>query len=212
MFDVVPVQSPNWWRKLMPNRRWGFPDHQGKIYLTFDDGPIPEVTPWVLDCLNEYQAKATFFCIGNNIEKHPEIFRRILEEGHQIGNHTQNHLNAFKVSSKLYLDNLNLAQETLYQQKAFTKLFRPPYGKLKRKQEKELLAKGFEIIMWSVLSKDYNPKISPEQCLSNVLEHAGSGDIIVMHDSLKAMKNLKFSLPQILSHFTSKGYSFKRID
>ena len=211
MPNIIPVKSPAWWKKLMPKRRWNFSDSEQSIYLTFDDGPIPEVTPWVLDCLKEHQAKATFFCIGNNIEKHPELFWRIIEEGHAIGNHTQNHLNAWKVKNEQYLNNITYAQETFYAHKAFTKLFRPPYGRLKKKQEEFLLAKGFEIIMWSVLSKDYSQNVSPEKCLKNVLENTSAGDIIVMHDSLKAKKNLHYSLPKILAHFSQSGYTFKKI-
>ncbi len=212
MPNLVPVKSPNWWKKLMPKRRWSYPEDKKCIYLTFDDGPIPEVTPWVLDCLKEHQARATFFCIGNNIVKYPDIFERIIQEGHAIGNHTQNHLNAWKVKNNLYLANVDYAQQTFYEHKAFTKLFRPPYGKLKRKQEEVLLAKGFEIIMWSVLSKDYNSKLSPEECLHNVLQNTKAGDIIVMHDSLKAQSNLEYSLPKILNYYIGKGFTFNRID
>lgn len=211
MPNIIPIKSPAWWKKLMPKRRWNFSDTEQSIYLTFDDGPIPEVTPWVLDCLKEYQAKATFFCIGNNIEKHPELFSRIIEEGHAVGNHTQNHLNAWKTKTELYLANIQYAQETFYQHKSFTKLFRPPYGRLKRKQEEVLLAKGFNIIMWSVLSKDYNQKVTPEQCLKNIVENLVSGDIVVMHDSKKAQKNLMYSLPKMLEHFSKEGYVFKKI-
>lgn len=211
MPNIIPIKSPAWWKKLMPKRRWNFSDTEQSIYLTFDDGPIPEVTPWVLDCLKEYQAKATFFCIGNNIEKHPELFSRIIEEGHAVGNHTQNHLNAWKTKTELYLTNIQYAQETFYQHKSFTKLFRPPYGRLKRKQEEVLLAKGFNIIMWSVLSKDYNQKVTPEQCLKNIVENLVSGDIVVMHDSKKAQKNLMYSLPKMLEHFSKEGYVFKKI-
>lgn len=211
MPNIIPIKSPAWWKKLMPKRRWNFSDTEQSIYLTFDDGPIPEVTPWVLDCLKEYQAKATFFCIGNNIEKHPELFSRIIEEGHSVGNHTQNHLNAWKTKTELYLTNIQYAQETFYQHKSFTKLFRPPYGRLKRKQEEVLLAKGFDIIMWSVLSKDYNQKVTPEQCLKNIVENLVSGDIVVMHDSKKAQKNLMYSLPKMLEHFSKEGYVFKKI-
>ena len=211
MPNIIPIKSPAWWKKLMPKRRWNFSDTEQSIYLTFDDGPVPEVTPWVLDCLKEYQAKATFFCIGNNIEKHPELFSRIIEEGHSVGNHTQNHLNAWKTKTELYLTNIQYAQETFYQHKSFTKLFRPPYGRLKRKQEEVLLAKGFDIIMWSVLSKDYNQKVTPEQCLKNIVENLVSGDIVVMHDSKKAQKNLMYSLPKMLEHFSKEGYVFKKI-
>ncbi|WP_187349892.1 polysaccharide deacetylase family protein [Psychroflexus maritimus] len=211
MPNIIPIKSPAWWKKLMPKRRWNFSDTEQSIYLTFDDGPIPEVTPWVLDCLKEYQAKATFFCIGNNIEKHPELFSRIIEEGHSVGNHTQNHLNAWKTKTELYLTNIQYAQETFYHHKSFTKLFRPPYGRLKRKQEEVLLAKGFDIIMWSVLSKDYNQKVTPEQCLKNIVENLVSGDIVVMHDSKKAQKNLMYSLPKMLEHFSKEGYVFKKI-
>lgn len=175
------------------------------IYLTFDDGPIPEITPWVLSQLKIYNAKATFFCIGDNVSKHPEVFQQILDNGHTVGNHTNNHLNGWKNKTAKYIENVSLADT-----KINSKLFRPPYGKITRKQI-NLLDKNYTIIMWDVLSYDFDASISGKKCADIVLKKAKNGSIIVFHDSLKAEKNLKIALPIVLHTLSDKGFIFKSL-
>lgn len=201
------VKIPFFIKFLYPRRLWHFSRKQKAIYLTFDDGPIPEVTPWVLLQLLQYNAKATFFCIGQNIQKHPEIFEQITSKGHSVGNHTFNHLNASKTSFSEYLKNTE--QAASYFNKPL--LFRPPYGKLDSAIEKALLKKGYKIVMWDVLSADFDPEVSPEQCFKNIVENTKNGSIIIFHDSLKAEKKLRYALPKALKHFSEKGYEFKAI-
>ena len=200
---------------MYPRRIWDGGREGKNIYLSFDDGPIPEVTPWVLQQLKHYDARATFFCIGDNVEKHPGIFRNVIAEGHTVGNHTFNHLNGWKTSSEEYLLNTLKAQQQMLQHApgyAFKKaFFRPPYGKIKNKQARQLCDEGFKIVMWDIVSEDYNNKISPEKCLQNVLKNAVSGSLIVFHDSLKAEENMKYTLPRVLEHYSSLGYSFKAL-
>ncbi len=193
-------------KRFYSNYVWNKSVSKKTLYLTFDDGPIPEVTPWVLKTLKEYQAEATFFCIGENAEKHPELFKQLLASGHAIGNHTHKHLNGWKSNTKTYLENTEQAN-TIIQ----SKLFRPPYGKIRAKQAKYLLQKGYKIMMWSVLSRDYDASISQERCLNNVLYYAKPGSIVVFHDSLKAEKNLRYVLPKVLEFYSKKGYLFKKL-
>jgi peptidoglycan/xylan/chitin deacetylase (PgdA/CDA1 family) len=176
--------------------------NQALIYLTFDDGPIPELTTWVLDILKEYNVKATFFCVGENISKHPALFSRIIQEGHQVGNHTYNHLKGWKTTEKVYMDNVEKCQELTR-----TKLFRPPYGRIKKSQYKALV-KDFDMVFWDVLSHDYDQLISPEKCLENSIKYTRNGSIIVFHDNIKAQKNLKFALPHYIEHFLKLNYKF----
>nr|WP_255592884.1 polysaccharide deacetylase family protein [Marixanthomonas sp. SCSIO 43207] len=189
------VTVPKFVQRIYPKRIWALPNNNNNVYLTFDDGPIPEVTPWVLDTLKQYNTKATFFCIGDNIKKHPDIYNRILAEGHSVGNHTFNHLNGWQTQPSEYIKNVEICETYLNQN---TKLFRPPYGKLTSKQSRILQQKGYKIIMWSVLSYDYDNSVSEEKCLQNVLQHIKPGSIIVFHDSLKAQKNLRYVLPKVL--------------
>ena len=180
-------------KKIFSNYIWDVPNGENKIYLTFDDGPTPEITEWVLEELQKYNAKATFFCIGHNIQKYPEIFPKVIEKGHSIGNHTFNHLNGWKTPINEYIENVSLCQsEILNLQSQICNLFRPPYGKIKLSQSKKLRKFGFKIIMWDVLSADYDQTISPEKCLVNVLRNVKSGSIIVFHDSVKAFPNLEY--------------------
>jgi peptidoglycan/xylan/chitin deacetylase (PgdA/CDA1 family) len=204
---VYPVKT-NWlMRVLYPSFTWQMPENDRNIYLSFDDGPHPEVTTFVLDQLNEFNAKASFFCIGDNIIKYPKIYERIVNEGHTVGNHTQNHLNGWKSNTLKYLENVEAAAAHID-----SDLFRPPYGKIKRFQAKQLQEnKGLKIIMWSVLSGDFDQQILPEKCLQNVLLNTRSGSIVVFHDSEKAWKRLAYALPKVLEYFTEKGYSFKKI-
>ena len=202
-------------KKIFSNYIWDIPNDENKIYLTFDDGPTPEITEWVLEELEKYKAKATFFCIGNNIQKHPGIFSKVIEKGHSIGNHTFNHLKGWEISTNEYIENVKQCSEEFLNCKLNTehcKLFRPPYGKIKLSQSKKLRKLGFKIIMWDVLSADYDHTISPEKCLENVLKNVKSGSIIVFHDSIKAFPNLEYTLPKALEILTKKGFVFERID
>ena len=201
-------------KKIFSNLVWDVPNTENKIYLTFDDGPIPEITVWVLEELKKHDAKATFFCIGHNIEKHPEIFEKVINEGHSIGNHTFNHLNGWKTSTEEYLKNTFLCEEQILESKICnlkSKIFRPPYGKIKPSQSKKLRRLGYKIIMWDVLSAYYDTSISPEKCLENVLQNVSSGSIIVFHDSVKAFPNLEYTLPKALKYWTAKGFVFDTI-
>lgn len=188
-----------------------------KIFLTFDDGPLPDITNWVLDVLKEKNIKATFFCVGENVEKHPAVFQRILDEKHSVGNHTYNHLNGWKCDSFKYLQNVEECEKSFLKfpvsntnQSRSKKLFRPPYGKLKQSQI-SFLTPQYSIIMWDVLSGDYDKKTSPERCLENVTRCIRNGSIVVFHDSYKAEKNLKYTLPLFIEHALEKGYSFNAL-
>ena len=205
-------------KRIFPNYVWDVTNAENKIYLTFDDGPIPEITEWVLAELKKYEAKATFFCIGDNIQKYPEIFEKVINEGHSIGNHTFNHLNGWKTSTKGYIENsiqwsvISGQSENNKQKTTSNKLFRPPYGKLKLSQSKKLRQLGYKIIMWDVLSADYDMSVSPEKCLENVLKNVTSGSIIVFHDSVKAFPNLQYTLPKALNFWQEKGFVFEKLD
>lgn len=200
------VKTPTFIKRLVVNALWDIPTGENKIFLTFDDGPIPEITPWVLDQLDEYNAKATFFCVGDNIRKYPEIFHDALERGHTMGSHTFNHLNGWETDTLDYLLNVKKAAQLSH-----SILFRPPYGKLKPKQA-QFLHKHYKVVMWDVLSGDFDPSISSEQVYKNVVNNVSDGSIVVFHDSLKAQKHLEYTLPRILDYFTSKGYSFSQIE
>lgn len=201
-------KTPSFLFKLYPSLIWRQPAEEKVIYLTFDDGPIPGLTPWVLDTLNDFKAKATFFCVGENVKKHPSIFRRILTEGHAVGNHTFNHLNGWDTPEIDYLRNTLQADEEM---RKFTQtdLFRPPYGRIGRKQIRQLRHK--RIVMWDVLSGDFSARLSPEKVLAKSLRHTGPGSIVVFHDNLKAAKNLRSVLPDYLAHFSREGYKFQAL-
>ncbi len=193
---------------------WRFLSKKKEIFLTFDDGPTPEITEFILSELKKYDAKATFFCIGKNIKNHPELFSQLISDGHSIGNHTQNHLKGWKTNTKDYVDNVLECNKTITQFNNTTikqQLFRPPYGKIKKSQAKELLKRGYKIIMWDVLSADFDTTISNEKCLQNVLDNTTKGSIIVLHDSVKAAERMKYALPRVLKTFSDKGFVFKAI-
>lgn len=196
-------------KKIFSKYIWDMPPIGKTIYLTFDDGPTPEVTEWVLEELKKHQAKATFFCIGNNIKNNPNIISKIISDGHTFGNHTFNHLNGWKTSTDLYLKNVSLCENLLPLTK--TKLFRPPYGKIKSSQANELIKMGYKIIMWDVLSADFDPSITKEKCLKNVISNIAPGSIIIFHDSVKAFKNLEYTLPKVLKYWKEKGFVFEVI-
>jgi peptidoglycan/xylan/chitin deacetylase (PgdA/CDA1 family) len=211
----VWVKTSRFIKTIFPKYVWEIPNTEKKVYLTFDDGPIPEITEWVLQQLKAYNAKATFFCIGDNIQKHPEIFQMIIEEKHAIGNHTFNHVKGWETALEDYIDNTDKCAETIANFKFQTpspKLFRPPYGKIKSSQAKSLRQSGYTIIMWDVISMDFNPNISPEKCLENVLKNVESGSIIVFHDSIKAWQNLQYALPKTLEFLKKNEFVCEKID
>lgn len=217
------AKMPKFIQWFYPERIWAFSDSKNTVYLTFDDGPIPQVTPWVVDELKKHQAKATFFCIGENIKKHPEIYQKVRDEGHAVGNHTFNHLNGWKTETSKYVENVLKAenQMTAYAEQHLDSeknnqqsvavnrqvLFRPPYGRIKSKQARILQEKGFKIVMWSIISYDYSADVSEEKCLQNVLKNIQPGSVIVFHDSLKAEKNLRYILPRVLDFIAESGWN-----
>ena len=200
------VKTPQLIQNLFPNFTWRIPTTEKVLYLTFDDGPIPEVTPWVLEQLQAFNAKATFFCVGENIKKHPEVFKQVVDQGHAVGNHSYNHLNGWATDNIPYFHNIRHCANQVR-----TVLFRPPYGRLKPKQA-QFLARHYRIVMWDILSGDFDPNISKEQCLSNVVNNARPGSIVVFHDSLKTEGKLSFVLPKVLAHFASLGYTFESLN
>lgn len=206
MKNLLLIQPKSIFRKLYPGAVWKMQTDQNEIYLTFDDGPVPGITEWVLDELKKYNAKATFFCVGANIVKHPRIFERILNEGHQVANHTMNHIKGFKNTVSTYLEETGKCHELVK-----NKLFRPPYGQLKRNQYRALKAQGYKVVFWDVISYDYEP-ISPEKCLQNARDNTVRGSIVLFHDSIKAEKNLRIVLPLFLKHFANLQFSFKAMN
>jgi peptidoglycan/xylan/chitin deacetylase (PgdA/CDA1 family) len=196
------VRPPQLLRALYKGSLWRMDKNEPTIYLTFDDGPIPELTEWVLDVLKEYGIKATFFCVGDNIVKYPKLFERIKFEGHQVGNHTFNHMKGWELKNSLYIENIEKCQELTK-----TNLFRPPYGRIKKSQYK-LIVKNYKVVFWDVLSYDYDKLTSSKKCLDNSIKYTRNGSIIVFHDNIKAQKNLKFALPQYIEHFLKLNYKF----
>ena len=203
---VYNIKIPQIIKRLFSNQVWDIPNKENKIYLTFDDGPTSEITEWVLEVLKENNIKATFFCIGNNIEKHPEIFNKIISDGHSIGNHTFNHKNGWKTTTTDYIQNIELCQKQILNLKS--KIFRPPYGKIKPSQSKKLRKLGYKIIMWDILTADFDKKTSKEKCLENATKKVSSGSIIVFHDSVKAFTNLEYALPKTIQILKEKGFVF----
>lgn len=202
------AKTPKWISKLFTGSIWNMPTNEKAIYLTFDDGPHPSITPFVLAELRKYNAKATFFCIGKNVEANKDVFAQILADGHGIGNHTFNHLDGWKIKKDDYVANTLRARELID-----SNLFRPPYGRITRPQRFALtdMSNPFKIIMWSVLSGDFDTSLTSKQCSDYVLKHANSGSVIVFHDSEKAFERLQFALPIVLKHFAERGFVFKKI-
>ncbi|MBU2950488.1 polysaccharide deacetylase family protein [Tamlana agarivorans] len=211
---LIPAKVPIVVKKMFPNYIWDIPTSEKTIYLTFDDGPTPEITPWTLEALKKHEAKATFFCIGNNIEEHPNILQDILKDGHAIGNHTFNHVKGWNTKTSDYIAEVIKTQGIMDSKIHTTKsanLFRPPYGRIKPSQGKKLLALHYKIIMWDILSFDWEQSVSPEACLNNVVSQATNGSIIVFHDSVKASRNMQYALPKVLEYYSKKGFSFKAL-
>ena len=204
------VKTPGWLKKIYDSYIWSIPESDKILYLTFDDGPHPEATPFVLKELKKHNALATFFCIGKNVVAYPDIYKQIIREGHSVGNHTCNHLNGWKTNNDDYLNDVALASNEID-----SCLFRPPYGRITSYQAKNLKTamKGKEpkVIMWDVLSGDFDTSCSPQQCLANVLFASVPGSIIVFHDSEKAFPRLEYTLPKILHYYLEKGFLFKAL-
>lgn len=196
---------------LKPGFVWSMPD-SNKVYLTFDDGPIPDITPFVLDTLSAFNAKATFFCLGKNVAANPSIFNRIISEGHSIGNHTVNHPNGLKTDAESYFKEvLDCEQILSNHQKTGPLLFRPPYGRLRSSQSKQIKAAGYSIILWDVLSGDFDQQLSPEQCLKNTIKSIRPGSIVVFHDSVKAWPRLQMALPAVCKYIQESGWQFGQL-
>ena len=200
------IKIPKWFQFLFPSLQWSFKNQEKVIYLTFDDGPTKGLTNWIVDELNKFNAKATFFCIGKNIEQFPETFQYISKNGHQIGNHSYSHLSGWNTPTEKYINDIEHCQNL-----TDTKLFRPPYGRISPSQISKLKNK-YKIIMWDINSWDFDQKISPINTFNKLAKKIDKGSIVLLHDNLKSEENLKILLPKILSHFSQKGYSFKVIN
>lgn len=200
-------QPPQLIRYLYPSAIWRMDKDERAVYLTFDDGPIPRVTPWVLDVLDRYGIKATFFMVGDNIRKHPDEFRMVVERGHRVGNHTFNHIRGLSYDINSYLENTDKACRMMMN----TNLFRPPHGYMSPKQYAEL-KKRYKIIMWDLVTRDYNRKFNGEQILQKVKKYVRNGSIITFHDSLKSEENIRYALPKAIEWLMEQGYEFKVFD
>lgn len=212
--EIIPHKTPLWLKQFYPKRIWDYYEtakNQKLIYLSFDDGPIPKVTPWVLETLEKFDAEASFFCIGENLQKHSSIAKEVISKGHSLGNHTFHHVNGWKTSLKNYSEEVDKTQLILEDLGIETLFFRPPYGKISTNQADFVLQKNYKIIMWDVLSKDYKQSLDPKESLQKSIEATTNGSIIVFHDSEKAFKNLSYILPRYLQHFSDLGYRFKRL-
>ncbi len=204
------AKTPYWLKKVFPKGLiWDLlAGKEPTVYITFDDGPHPTVTPFVLEQLDKYDAHATFFCVGNNVTKFPEVYELVLSKGHSTGNHTFNHMNGWKTNNETYLANIELAKKPIK-----SNLFRPPYGKISYSQARLLQQKkyGLKIIMWNVLSGDFDRELSPEKCLDNVLHNIKPGSIVLFHDSEKAWDRMSYALPRVLEYCKQQGWKMKAI-
>jgi peptidoglycan/xylan/chitin deacetylase (PgdA/CDA1 family) len=207
--DRYLVKTPGWLKKLYPGCIWDMPVKEKTLYLSFDDGPHPTITPFVLQQLNKYNAKATFFCIGENVVKYPEVFQQLIDEGHATGNHSFHHINGWKTDVEDYIDDIKKADEYIH-----SPLFRPPYGRIKKSQLNRLNRdeNKMKVIMWNILAGDWDPFLKPERCFERVKKKISEGDIIVFHDSGKAWDRMSYSLPKLLEYFSGMGFSFNKID
>ncbi|HPS96076.1 MAG: polysaccharide deacetylase family protein [Bacteroidales bacterium] len=200
------LNPPKFLRKLFPSFIWSFDNETDGIYLTFDDGPRPEVTPWILDQLDRYNAKATFFCIGKNVELYPELYEEILRRGHAVGNHSYSHVKGWGMETGLYVRDIDTASDLIH-----SNLFRPPYARIGPNQAR-VLSERYKIVMWNVVSRDYSKRVSGRKCVKNVLPHLKPGAVIVFHDSIKSSKNLWYALPRVLEAIKAKEYRCKKIE
>ena len=204
------VKTPQWLKKFFPKKIiWDMPaENEPAVYLTFDDGPHPTATPYVVDALAKYQAKATFFCVGNNVAQHPEIYQQVLDAGHVTGNHTYDHINGWHTNNYAYLKNIAQAAKVNH-----AKIFRPPYGRIKLSQAKKLIDAhpAWKVYMWDILSGDFDKEITPQQCLDNILTNLQPGSIVVFHDSEKAFDRMSYALPKVLEYCTKKGWAIKAL-
>ena len=200
------TKIPDIIKPLASDLVWNLNPITPTLYLTFDDGPVVGITDWVLEILEEYNAKATFFCVGENVDRNPDLFDQIINQGHTVANHSYNHLSGWKTGNYTYFKNVLKADDLIG-----SKLFRPPYGKITRQQVRSLKIR-YKIIMWDVLSGDFDINLKPESCINNVISASKSGSIIVFHDSEKSKENLFNTLPEVLRHFAAKGYVFDKID
>lgn len=200
------VRPPMWFRRMSGPVIWHIPTNEKKLFLTFDDGPVPELTTWVLDTLDDYGAKATFFCVGDNVRKHPEIYQDLRRRGHGAGNHGYSHPNGFRMAVRPYVLDVLRARKYID-----SRLFRPPYGRI-RKVTRKILQTRFHIVLWDVLTMDYDRELSPRQVVRNVLAHAVEGSIIVFHDNPKAAESIRYALPRLLDYYSKRGYTFCNLE
>ncbi len=199
-------KTPGWLKLLYPGLIWDHYGEKRQIYLTFDDGPVPRTTSFVLEALSQFDAKATFFCVGENVSQNPDLYARLVENGHSWGNHTHNHLNGWKTANDTYLENISKCQQLLMlgHQKP---MFRPPYSRIKRSQIR-LLKGEYRIVMWDLLTGDFDRTFPPQKCLENSIRLTRPGSIVIFHDSQKSWQNLEFVLPRYLDHFKKQGFQF----
>ena len=196
-------QVPGFVRNLFPKALWRMNPDEKAVYLTFDDGPIPVVTPWVVDLLGHYGIKATFFMVGDNVRKHPQEYKQVVDAGHRVGNHTFNHLKGLFTDTREYVENVEKADALIH-----SNLFRPPHGMLRRSQYKEL-SKRYQFVMWDLVTRDYSKRMNGEEVLANVKKYVRNGSIITFHDSLRSEENLKYALPRAIEWLQEQGYEFK---
>lgn len=206
--DRYFIKTPGWLKRLYPDCLWDMEKKEKTLYLSFDDGPHPFITSFVLDILKRYDAKATFFCIGENVVKYPDMYRRVLEAGHATGNHTQRHINGWKTDDNVYLADIEEAAKHIS-----SALFRPPYGRISRSQIKKLrqTSPAMRIVMWNILAGDWDPRLSPSKCYSRMRKKIRDGDIIVFHDSEKAWDRMSYALPRLVEEFSGRGFRFEVI-
>ncbi len=201
----MKLKPPKIIRRLMPSLIWELEDEDG-VFITFDDGPTPGITEWILDTLDKYDAKATFFVLGKNVEMYPDLYEKILAHGHRVGNHSYSHQRGWRMSLERYVEDVDFANDTLQ-----STLFRPPYAMITPSQAR-LLSQRYKLIMWDILSRDYNRKLSPRACLRNVVPHLKGGSIVVFHDSVKSFRNMSYALPRTLAKVKELGLKCKSID
>lgn len=199
-------QPSKWLRWIYPSALWRMDKNEHSVYLTFDDGPIPEATPFILDTLKEYGAKATFFMVGENVKRNPELYNRIVAEGHQVGNHTYNHLGCLRHLVVTYLHNIDKADELIH-----SHLFRPPHGWMWKTTYRRIKHKGYKVVMWDLVTRDYSHNLNAFDVLRNVVLYARNGSIITFHDSLKSIEKLHYALPAALRYLKDQGYEFKTL-